>query len=118
MRDLTLVLKAYLNSQRLNDVATGGLSSYSLCNMIVAHLQEELKVGEWEREGMAWLRSILGLLRLLSHLPRYAPSPAHVWHMTDRPESDSFESPPCLHNTGLPSVCLSLSLSSGWPGHL
>lgn len=44
MKALTLVLKAYLKTQRLNDVATGGLSSYSLCNMVVAHLQEELKV--------------------------------------------------------------------------
>ena len=44
MKPLTLVLKAYLNAQRLNDVATGGLSSYSLCNMVIAHLQEELKV--------------------------------------------------------------------------
>ena len=46
MKALTLVLKAYLKVQRLNDVATGGLSSYSLCNMVIAHLQEELKVRE------------------------------------------------------------------------
>ena len=45
MRPLVLVLKSYLKAQRLNDVATGGLSSYSLCNMVVAHLQEELKCG-------------------------------------------------------------------------
>jgi hypothetical protein len=44
MRPLVLVLKAYLRSCGLNDVAYGGLSSYSLCNMVVAHLQEELKV--------------------------------------------------------------------------
>lgn len=30
--------------QGLNDVSVGGLSSYSLCNMVIAHLQEELKV--------------------------------------------------------------------------
>eukprot|EP00955_Chlamydomonas_euryale_P032325 339357-Chlamydomonas_euryale.AAC.1 len=34
LRPLTLVLKTYLKAQRLNDVATGGLSSYSLCNMV------------------------------------------------------------------------------------
>lgn len=49
MRPLVLVLKAYLKSCGLNDVAYGGLSSYSLCNMVVAHLQEELKVGWGER---------------------------------------------------------------------
>ncbi len=46
MRPLVLVLKAYLKSVHLNEVMTGGLSSYSLCNMVVAHLQEELKVSE------------------------------------------------------------------------
>ncbi|KAG1665929.1 hypothetical protein FOA52_004518 [Chlamydomonas sp. UWO 241] len=45
MRPLTLVLKAFLKSQRLNDVATGGLSSYSLCHMVIAHLLEEMKNG-------------------------------------------------------------------------
>lgn len=44
MRALVLVLKCYLKSLGLNEVATGGLSSYSLCNMVIAHLQEELKV--------------------------------------------------------------------------
>lgn len=44
MRPLVLVLKAYLRSCGLNDVAVGGLSSYSLCNMVIVHLQEELKV--------------------------------------------------------------------------
>eukprot|EP00967_Tisochrysis_lutea_P098216 scaffold144874_cov18-Tisochrysis_lutea.AAC.1 len=33
MRALVLVLKCYLKSLGLNEVATGGLSSYSLCNM-------------------------------------------------------------------------------------
>eukprot|EP00195_Chlamydomonas_chlamydogama_P017015 CAMPEP_0202894832 /NCGR_PEP_ID=MMETSP1392-20130828/4140_1 /ASSEMBLY_ACC=CAM_ASM_000868 /TAXON_ID=225041 /ORGANISM="Chlamydomonas chlamydogama, Strain SAG 11-48b" /LENGTH=516 /DNA_ID=CAMNT_0049579635 /DNA_START=427 /DNA_END=1974 /DNA_ORIENTATION=- len=45
LKPLTLVLKAYLKSLGLNDVATGGLSSYSLCNMVIAHLQEELRAG-------------------------------------------------------------------------
>lgn len=39
-----LVLKAYLKACRLNEVNSGGLSSYSLTNMVIAHLQEELKV--------------------------------------------------------------------------
>lgn len=30
--------------QRLNEVNSGGLSSYSLTNMVIAHLQEEMKV--------------------------------------------------------------------------
>ncbi len=42
-----LVLKAYLKACRLNEVNTGGLSSYSLTNMVIAHLQEELKVRAW-----------------------------------------------------------------------
>lgn len=44
MKALVLVLKMYLKSQRLNEVKDGGLSSYSLNNMVIAHLQEELKV--------------------------------------------------------------------------
>ncbi|MEW5307286.1 MAG: hypothetical protein WDW36_009693 [Sanguina aurantia] len=45
MKALVLVLKMYLKSQRLNEVKDGGLSSYSLNNMVIAHLQEELKAG-------------------------------------------------------------------------
>ncbi|GFH18158.1 poly(A) polymerase, partial [Haematococcus lacustris] len=43
LKPLVLVLKTYLASLRLNDVAQGGLSSYSLCNMVIAHMQEEAK---------------------------------------------------------------------------
>eukprot|EP00879_Flechtneria_rotunda_P006431 GHRR01006759.1.p1 GENE.GHRR01006759.1~~GHRR01006759.1.p1 ORF type:complete len:331 (+),score=91.01 GHRR01006759.1:418-1410(+) len=42
---LVLVLKVYLRSCGLNEVANGGLSSYSLTNMVLAHLLEELKDG-------------------------------------------------------------------------
>ncbi|KAG2500643.1 hypothetical protein HYH03_001410 [Edaphochlamys debaryana] len=45
LKPLVLVLKAYLKACRLNEVNTGGLSSYSLTNMVIAHLQEELKAG-------------------------------------------------------------------------
>lgn len=44
LRPLALVLKAFLKQRGLNEAATGGLSSYSLCNMVLAHIQEELKV--------------------------------------------------------------------------
>jgi non-canonical poly(A) RNA polymerase PAPD5/7 len=43
LRPLVLVLKTYLKAANLNDVASGGLSSYSLTNMAIAHLQVELK---------------------------------------------------------------------------
>uniref|UniRef100_A0A7R9V042 Poly(A) RNA polymerase mitochondrial-like central palm domain-containing protein n=1 Tax=Chlamydomonas euryale TaxID=1486919 RepID=A0A7R9V042_9CHLO len=42
---LVATLRAYLKHLGLADVATGGLGSYSLCNMVLAHLQEELKAG-------------------------------------------------------------------------
>lgn len=45
LKPLVLVLKVYLKSCGLNEVATGGLSSYSLTNMVLAHLMEELKDG-------------------------------------------------------------------------
>ncbi|KXZ42112.1 hypothetical protein GPECTOR_202g374 [Gonium pectorale] len=45
LKPLVLVLKAYLKACRLNEVNSGGLSSYSLTNMVIAHLQEELKSG-------------------------------------------------------------------------
>ncbi|GLI65792.1 hypothetical protein VaNZ11_009411 [Volvox africanus] len=45
VKPLVLVLKTYLKACRLNEVNSGGLSSYSLTNMVIAHLQEELKSG-------------------------------------------------------------------------
>jgi len=38
---LAAVLKVYLRSRGLNDVATGGIGSFALVNMILAHLLEE-----------------------------------------------------------------------------
>ncbi len=38
LRPLVHVIKSYLKSQRLNDVAEGGLSSYGLTYMVLAHL--------------------------------------------------------------------------------
>jgi hypothetical protein len=46
---------------RLNEVNTGGLSSYSLTNMVIAHLQEELKVRAVE--GWLWA-GITGFCRV------------------------------------------------------
>lgn len=45
LKPLVLVIKAYLKALGLNEVANGGLSSYGLTNMVIAHLQEELKQG-------------------------------------------------------------------------
>lgn len=41
MRPTSQVLKALLKHRHLNEVFTGGLSSYSLLNMVVAHLQAD-----------------------------------------------------------------------------
>jgi DNA polymerase sigma len=40
---LVLVLKVLLRSVGLNEVANGGLSGFSLTNLVLAHLMEELK---------------------------------------------------------------------------
>jgi hypothetical protein len=50
-----LVLKTYLKACRLNEVNSGGLSSYSLTNMVIAHLQEELKVRQGGRETVVFI---------------------------------------------------------------
>eukprot|EP00878_Enallax_costatus_P008207 GHUV01008580.1.p1 GENE.GHUV01008580.1~~GHUV01008580.1.p1 ORF type:complete len:544 (+),score=136.06 GHUV01008580.1:826-2457(+) len=42
---LVLVLKVYLRSCGLNEVANGGISSFSLTNMVLAHLMDELRDG-------------------------------------------------------------------------
>jgi len=42
---LVLVLKVYLRRCGLNEVSNGGLSSYGLTLMVLAHLQEEIKAG-------------------------------------------------------------------------
>lgn len=41
LRSLTLVMKALLKQARLNDRATGGVGSYCLLNLVMAHLQAE-----------------------------------------------------------------------------
>jgi hypothetical protein len=41
---LVLVLKVYLRSCGLNEVANGGISSFALTNMVLAHIMDELQV--------------------------------------------------------------------------
>lgn len=43
---LTLVVKVFLRSCGLNEVANGGLSSFSITNMVLAHILQEMQVGE------------------------------------------------------------------------
>lgn len=45
VRPLVLVLKSILAQNKLNDVSIGGLGGWSLINMVIAHLQMELKAG-------------------------------------------------------------------------
>ncbi|KAG1679417.1 hypothetical protein FOA52_007708 [Chlamydomonas sp. UWO 241] len=45
LRPLVHTIKAYLKSQQLNDASSGGLSSYGLTYMVIAHLMEESKTG-------------------------------------------------------------------------
>lgn len=44
LRPLVLALKALLRGARLADVSQGGLGSFALALMVIAHLQEEEKV--------------------------------------------------------------------------
>ncbi len=41
LRPLCLVVKAFLRERGVNEVFTGGLSSYAVVNMVMAHLQQE-----------------------------------------------------------------------------
>lgn len=45
LRPLVLLLKAWLRYAGLAEVYSGGLGSFSLTNMVIAHLQEEKVVG-------------------------------------------------------------------------
>ncbi len=45
LRPLVLVIKTYLLSRGLNQTWSGGLSSNCLNYMVLAHIQEEMKVG-------------------------------------------------------------------------
>ena len=43
LRPITLVMKSFLAQRQLNEVFTGGVGSYALVNLIIAHLQTEQK---------------------------------------------------------------------------
>ncbi|KAK9829490.1 hypothetical protein WJX72_006173 [[Myrmecia] bisecta] len=45
LKPVCLVLKAFLRANGLHEVSHGGLSSFSLANMVIAHLQEERQAG-------------------------------------------------------------------------
>ena len=47
LRPLALLLKAWLRAAGLADVSRGGLGSFALALMVIAHLQEEAKVRLW-----------------------------------------------------------------------
>lgn len=44
LRPLVLSLKALLKDRHLNEVVTGGMGTYALSNMVLAHLMEGRKV--------------------------------------------------------------------------
>jgi non-canonical poly(A) RNA polymerase PAPD5/7 len=50
MKPLTIVLKVFLTAGGLNNTARGGLSSYSLCNMVIAHLMEEARASRHQQQ--------------------------------------------------------------------
>ncbi len=59
LRPLVLVLKLLLREHSLNDVATGGLGSWALANMVMAHLKVR-------SSSSSRLKALLGC-NLLSH---------------------------------------------------
>jgi DNA polymerase sigma len=59
---LVLVLKVYLRSCGLGEVMNGGLSSFSLTNMALAHLMEELKVDNHGRAAGGAFRGVVQLM--------------------------------------------------------
>lgn len=44
LRPLVLALKSLLKDRHLNEVVTGGMGTYALSNMVLAHLMEDRKV--------------------------------------------------------------------------
>lgn len=70
MKPLVIVLKALLCSRDLNNTANGGLSSYSLTNMVVAHLMEEARAEGQQPTGNLLAPCDLGEL-LYSFLLRF-----------------------------------------------
>jgi hypothetical protein len=88
LRPLVLVIKAMLKEAGLNEVFTGGLSSYSLVNMVVAHLQAEgmqaapvahqpQRFGSSRRDSSSsWSGSVISQQQVQQHLAQLAQSAA------------------------------------------
>jgi DNA polymerase sigma len=80
LRPLVLVIKAMLKEAGLNEVFTGGLSSYSLVNMVVAHLQAEgmqaAPVTEQQQQHRNWAGSVISQEQVQQHLTQLAQSSA------------------------------------------
>jgi hypothetical protein len=91
LRPLVLVIKAMLKEAGLNEVFTGGLSSYSLVNMVVAHLQAESmqaapvahqpqRFGTGRRDSSSssssWSGSVISQEQVQQHLTQIAQSAA------------------------------------------
>ncbi|BDA45508.1 probable terminal nucleotidyltransferase 4B at N-terminal half [Coccomyxa sp. Obi] len=72
LRPLTLLIKAMLKVLGLGDVSQGGLGSFSVANMVIAHLQEEEKAGRGQEN--------LGV-SLLAFLLRYGRYFNYDYHM-------------------------------------
>jgi DNA polymerase sigma len=84
LRPLVLVIKAMLKEAGLNEVFTGGLSSYSLVNMVVAHLQAEgmqaapvtLQPQQNGSSSSSWSGSVISQKQVQQHLTQLAQSSA------------------------------------------
>jgi DNA polymerase sigma len=59
---LVLVLKVYLRSCGLNEVANGGISSFALTNMVLAHIMDELRVSLGVNMGVQLRSSVSAML--------------------------------------------------------
>ncbi|KXZ52970.1 hypothetical protein GPECTOR_8g342 [Gonium pectorale] len=59
LRPLVLVVKSYLKAEGLAEVVSGGLSSYGLTYMVMAHLMEESRRGSDPSDLGALLHSLL-----------------------------------------------------------
>lgn len=57
LRPLVWILKRFLKGRKLQDVKDGGLSSYGLTHMVIAHLQKQLKLKcDINNKGLMLLR--------------------------------------------------------------
>lgn len=74
LRPLILVLKAALKQRGLADVATGGLGSWSLANMVIAHIMVGWLVSYFSMGLVSTVWAVLRALYLLNALVPYLVS--------------------------------------------